>query len=110
MKALPFEQLLVQPSDFELHGSLLAIIANQLPVQAYEGRCQFILSFDGGVTWEVFRNGRWKSVNAADMAKVRELGMSFKALARIKEAHFQDKGSQLRIGYYLTRAFIVKRK
>ncbi|SUA97331.1 filamentous hemagglutinin family outer membrane protein [Paenibacillus thiaminolyticus] len=101
MKALPFEQLLVQPSDFELHGSLLAIIANQLPVQAYEGRCQFILSFDGGVTWEVFRNGRWKSVNAADMAKVRELGMSFKALARIKEAHFQDKGSQLRIGYYL---------
>lgn len=101
MKALPFEQLVVQPSDFELHGSLLAIIANQLPVQAYEGRCQFILSFDGGVTWEVFRNGRWKSVNAADMAKVRELGMSFKALARIKETHFQDKGSQLRIGYYL---------
>ena len=101
MKALPFEQLVVQPSDFELHGSLLAIIANQLPVQAYEGRCQFILSFDGGVTWEVFRNGRWKTVNGADMAKVRELGMSFKALARIKEVHFQDKGSQLRIGYYL---------
>lgn len=101
MKALPFEQLLVQPSDFELHGSLLAIIANQLPVHVYEGRCRFILSFDGGMTWEVFRNGRWKTVNAADMAKVRELGMSFKALARIKEAHFQDKGSQLRIGYYL---------
>ncbi|MBG9792817.1 hypothetical protein ABD76_10085 [Paenibacillus dendritiformis] len=101
MKALPFEQLVVQPGDFELHGSFLAIIANQLPVHAYEGRCRFILSFDGGVTWEVFRNGRWKSVNASDMAKVRELGMSFKALGKIKEAHFQDKGSQLRIGYYL---------
>lgn len=101
MKALPFEQLVVQPSDFELHGSLLAIIANQLPVHAYEGRCRFILSFDGGVTWEVFRNGRWKSVNVDDMAKVRELGMSFKALGKIKEANFQNKGSQLRIGYYL---------
>ncbi len=101
MKALPFEQLVVQPGDFELHGSLLAIIANQIPVNAYEGRCQFILSFDGGVTWEVFRNGRWKTVNASDMAKVRELGMSFKALVKIKEANFQDKGCQLRIGYYL---------
>lgn len=101
MKALPFEQLVVQPGDFELHGSLLAIIANQIPVNAYEGRCQFILSFDGGVTWEVFRNGRWKTVNASDMAKVRELGMSFKALGKIKEANFQDKGCQLRIGYYL---------
>ncbi|BFH70106.1 hypothetical protein J27TS7_28480 [Paenibacillus dendritiformis] len=101
MKALPFEQLVVQPGDFELHGSLLAIIANQIPVNAYEGRCRFILSFDGGVTWEVFRNGRWKTVNASDMAKVRELGMSFKALGKIKEANFQDKGCQLRIGYYL---------
>lgn len=101
MKALPFEQLVVQPSDFELHGSLIAIIANQLPVHVYEGRCRFILSFDGGLTWEVFRNGRWKSVNVDDMAKVRELGMSFKVLGKIKEANFQDKGSQLRIGYYL---------
>lgn len=101
MKALPFEQLVVQPGDFELHGSLLAIIANQIPVNANEGRCRFILSFDGGVTWEVFRNGRWKTVNASDMAKVRELGMSFKALGKIKEANFQDKGCQLRIGYYL---------
>lgn len=100
MKALPFEQFVVQPGDFELHGSLLAIIANQLPVHAYEGRCRFMLSFDGGVTWEVVRNGQWKTVNVDDMAKVRELGMSFKALGKIKEVNFQDKGSQLRIGYY----------
>ncbi|WP_019422845.1 hypothetical protein [Paenibacillus sp. OSY-SE] len=101
MDALPIEQLTVQPSDFDLHGSLLSIVANKLPTNTYDGICKFIVSFDNGVTWEVFRNGKWRTVNAADMVKVREQGMSFKALAQIKEKHLLNKGKQIRIGYYL---------
>ncbi|MCE5169644.1 hypothetical protein LQV63_09995 [Paenibacillus profundus] len=103
MTALPFEQLIVQPSDFDLHGNLLSIAANKLPaeVSAYDGTCKFIVSFDKGATWEAFKNGKWKTVNAADMVNVREQGMSFKTLAQIKEKHLLNKGKQIRIGYYL---------
>ncbi|MCM3341733.1 hypothetical protein M3650_24680 [Paenibacillus sp. MER TA 81-3] len=103
MTALPIEQLIVQPSDFDLHGNLISIVANKLPaeVNAYDGTCKFIVSFDKGATWEAFKNGKWKTVNAADMVKVREQGMSFKTLAQVNEKHFLDKGKQIRIGYYL---------
>ncbi|MFW5433164.1 hypothetical protein [Paenibacillus apiarius] len=101
MTALPFEQLIVQPSDFDLHGSLLSIVANKLPTQVYDGTCKFIVSFDKGAVWEALRNGKWKTVNAADMENIREQGMSFKALAHIKEKHLSNKGKQIRIGYFL---------
>ncbi|MBN3522260.1 hypothetical protein [Paenibacillus apiarius] len=101
MTALPFEQLIVQPSDFDLHGSLLSIVANKLPTQVYDGTCKFIVSFDKGAVWEAFRNGKWKTVNAADMENIREQGMSFKSLAHIKENHLSNKGKQIRIGYFL---------
>jgi len=103
INALPDEQLVVHPDDFELHGSLDGIIVQKLSLQpdAYEGKVRIIVSFDKGTTWEAYHNRKWKRIDIADLSEVAEKGMSLSTIDSLGEQHFSSKGNQIRIAYYL---------
>ncbi|WP_068619999.1 DUF4082 domain-containing protein [Paenibacillus tuaregi] len=101
LKALPFEQLLLQPSDFKINGSLQSIIVNKITSQFPEGTHKYIVSFDSGQTWEAYKSKKWLKVNPTNLEEVKTYAMSLATLQTLKEAAFAGKGKQIRIGYYL---------
>lgn len=103
MNALPFEQLVVYPDDFELHNSLSAIIVQKLQLQpgTYEGKVRIIVSFDKGTTWEAYHNKKWKRIDIGDLSDIAEKGMSLSTIDSLGEQHYSGKGNHVRIAYYM---------
>ncbi|ASA22788.1 hypothetical protein B9T62_19465 [Paenibacillus donghaensis] len=92
--ALPFEQLIIQPSDFSSYGTVKSFVASKIG----DARLRFITSFDSGTTWKIYRFGKWRLINKADLLIVRKKGMSVDELNVIPE---KDLIGANRLGYYL---------
>ncbi|CAJ0570727.1 unnamed protein product, partial [Mesorhabditis spiculigera] len=61
--ALPFEQLIVQPSDIALYGDVKKIIATKVVATSAEGILKLAASFDSGITWKTYHFNKWFDVD-----------------------------------------------
>lgn len=95
---IPVKQALFQPKEFELHGDLANIIANQT---GSLGKFRTVISFDDGNTWEAFKWDEWITINLSNLTDVRSKGMSAYDLSKLTKEVFLDKGERLKLAYYL---------
>jgi hypothetical protein len=95
--ALPFEQLIVQPSDIALYGEIKKIIATKVIPTSAEGILKMAASFDSGLTWKTYRFNKWFDVNITNSTLFKRKGMSLDTLNAIPE---RDLTGLTRIAYY----------
>ncbi|MGM1044910.1 MAG: SPRY domain-containing protein [Bacillota bacterium] len=98
VNAHPFSQLVVQEEDFQMYGNLQNIIVNKISAT---GTVKFLLSFDGGSTWEYNIFNKWRTVNINDPISVKKNAMDITTISSLAPKDFSSKGSKIRIAYYL---------
>ncbi|SHN71809.1 SPRY domain-containing protein [Paenibacillus sp. ov031] len=95
--ALPFEQLIVQPSDIALYGDVKKIIATKVVPTSAEGILKMAASFDSGLTWKTYRFNKWFEMDITNSTLFKRKGMSLDTLNAIPE---KDLTGLTRIAYY----------
>ncbi|HBU84056.1 MAG TPA: hypothetical protein DEF35_20795 [Paenibacillus sp.] len=95
--ALPFEQLIVQPSDIALYGDMKKIIGTKVAQTTVEGILKMAASFDSGLTWKTYRFNKWFDVNITNSTLFKREGMSLNTLNAIPE---KELTGLTRIAYY----------
>ncbi|MGG1650397.1 discoidin domain-containing protein [Paenibacillus sp. NRS-1775] len=95
--ALPVGQFIKQSNDFTLPGSLqqITIIKNA------SNNAKFLLSFDSGHSWKVYRYGKWTEVFVDDLNTIKKQAMTYKEISKLVESNFKNQGSTVRFGYYI---------
>ncbi|WP_427051184.1 hypothetical protein [Paenibacillus sp. TC-CSREp1] len=96
--ALPFEQIIVQPTDFELYGDLKKLVAAKINDSRTEGTLRLAASFDSGLTWKTYRFDKWVSLDIQNTTLFKRKGMIVETLNTIPE---QDLTGLNRVAYYL---------
>ncbi|WP_251502696.1 hypothetical protein [Paenibacillus polysaccharolyticus] len=96
--ALPFEQMIVQPTDLVLYGDLKKLVATKIVDSRTEGTLRFAASFDSGLTWKTYRFDRWVSLDIQNTTLFKRKGMTVETLNTIPE---QDLAGLTRVAYYL---------
>ncbi|MBE7896289.1 discoidin domain-containing protein [Paenibacillus polymyxa] len=97
LSALPVNQFVKQSNDFTLPGSLQAITV----IKTASNNAKFLLSFDSGLTWKVYRYGKWIEVIVDDLNTIRKQAMSYKEISKLNESNFKNQGDKVRFGYYI---------
>ena len=95
--ALPFEQLIVQPTDITLYGDVQKIVAVKVAQNAPEGILKMAASFDSGLTWKTYRFNKWFDMDIQNSTLFKRKGMSLDTLNTILE---KDLTGLTRIAYY----------
>lgn len=95
--ALPFEQIIVQPTDVVLYGDLKKLVASKIVDSRTEGTLRVAASFDSGLTWKTYRFDKWVSQDIQNTTLFKRKGMSVETLNTIPE---QDLPGLTRIAYY----------
>lgn len=98
MNALPFEQILITPDDFEIFGTIQNVIANKV---GDTGKLKMLMSFDQGDTWESCRYGVWNVIDIDDLDQVKNDAMTVHDIGKLKEKHFKGKGDLIKLAYYI---------
>ncbi|WP_339837381.1 hypothetical protein [Paenibacillus sp. FSL R7-0272] len=96
--ALPFEQIIVQPTDIELYGDLKKLVASKIVASRTEGTIRLVASFDSGLTWKTYRFDKWVTLDFQNTTLFKRKGMSVETLSMIPE---QDLTGLTRVAYYL---------
>ncbi|MGQ8871427.1 hypothetical protein [Paenibacillus sp. TSA_86.1] len=96
--ALPFEQMIVQPTDLVLYGDLKKLVATKIVDSRTEGTLRFAASFDSGLTWKTYRFDRWVSLDIQNTTLFKRKGMTVETLNTISQ---QDLAGLTRVAYYL---------
>lgn len=96
--ALPFEQMIVQPTDLELYGDLKKLVAAKITDNRMEGTLRLAASFDSGLTWKTYRFDKWVSLDIQNTTLFKRKGMNVEMLNMIPE---QDLTGLNRVAYYL---------
>lgn len=95
--ALPFEQLIVQPTDIALYGDVKKVVATKVTENSPEGILRMAASFDSGLTWKTYRFNKWFNMDIQDATLFKRKGMNLDTLNAIPE---QDLTGLTRIAYY----------
>lgn len=95
--ALPFEQLIVQPTDIALYGDVKKVIATKVTENSPEGILRMAASFDSGLTWKTYRFNKWFNMDIKDTTLFKRKGMNLDTLNAIPEKDLIDL---TRIAYY----------
>nr|WP_154958209.1 discoidin domain-containing protein [Paenibacillus xylanexedens] len=99
--ALPFEQIIVQPTDLILYGDLKKLVASKIVDTRTEGTLRLAVSFDSGLTWKTYRFDKWVTLDIQNTTLFKRKGMSVETLNRIPE---QDLTGLTRVAYYLNNS------
>lgn len=95
--ALPFEQLIVQPTDIALYGDVKKVVATKVTENSPEGILRMAASFDSGLTWKTYRFNKWLDLDIQDTTLFKRKGMNLDTLNAIPE---KDLIALTRIAYY----------
>ncbi|PQP82452.1 hypothetical protein C0Q44_13495 [Paenibacillus sp. PCH8] len=95
--ALPFEQLIVQPTDLALYGDVKKVIATKVTESSPEGILRMAASFDSGLTWKTYRFNKWFNLDIQATTLFKRKGMNLDTLNAIPE---KDLIGLTRIAYY----------
>lgn len=95
--ALPFEQLIVQPTDIALYGDVKKVVATKVTENSPEGILRMVASFDSGLTWKTYRFNKWLDLDIQDTTLFKRKGMNLDTLNAIPE---KDLIALTRIAYY----------
>ncbi|WP_339169364.1 hypothetical protein MKX75_09095 [Paenibacillus sp. FSL R5-0341] len=95
--ALPFEQLIVQPTDIALYGDVKKVIATKVTENSQEGILRMAASFDSGLTWKTYRFNKWFDLDIQNTILFKRKGMNLETLNAIPE---KDLIALTRIAYY----------
>lgn len=95
--ALPFEQLIVQPTDIALYGDVKKVVATKVTENSPEGILRMAASFDSGLTWKTYRFNKWLDLGIQDTTLFKRKGMNLDTLNAIPE---KDLIALTRIAYY----------
>ncbi|ETT36725.1 hypothetical protein C161_09448 [Paenibacillus sp. FSL R5-192] len=95
--ALPFEQLIVQPTDIALFGDVKKVIATKVTENSPEGILRMAASFDSGLTWKTYRFNKWLDMDIQNTTLFKRKGMNLDTLNAIPEKDLIDL---TRIAYY----------
>lgn len=95
--ALPFEQLIVQPTDIVLYGDVKKVVATKVTENSPEGTLRMAASFDSGLTWKTYRFNKWLDLDIKDTTLFKRKGMNLDTLNAIPE---KDPIALTRIAYY----------
>ncbi|ETT51276.1 hypothetical protein [Paenibacillus sp. FSL H7-689] len=95
--ALPFEQLIVQPTDIALYGDVKKVVATKVAENSPEGILRMAASFDSGLTWKTYRFNKWFNLDIQDTTLFKRKGMNLDTLNAIPE---KDLIALTRIAYY----------
>ncbi|MEK4369704.1 hypothetical protein [Paenibacillus sp. FSL R5-0473] len=95
--ALPFEQLIVQPTDIALYGDVKKVVATKVTENSPEGILRMAASFDSGLTWKTYRFSKWLDLDIQDTTLFKRKGMNLDTLNAIPE---KDLIALTRIAYY----------
>lgn len=104
MNALPIGQLVVQKDDIKLYGSLTKAFVERLDDGLPQGVIRTIVSFDGGITWETFKNGIWINVDTSNSEIIKSNGMTVSEMMSIKEDDYKSKlviNNKIKFAYYI---------
>lgn len=96
--ALPFEQIIVQPTDIELYGDLKKLVASKIVDSRTKGTLKLAASFDSGLTWKTYRFDKWVTLDIQNTTLFKRKGMGVETLNTISE---QDLTGLTRVAYYL---------
>lgn len=107
-KALPFAQLVLNPSDLEHYGDIQKIVASKANITSLpEGKIKFMISFDSGVTWKVYRKNTWTTLytssNTTDSSVISKNGMTIAEINAIPTTELVTQ-QKFRLGYYIEEA------
>lgn len=92
--ALPKGQLIINENPV-FYGDIKSIVASDI------GYAKYLLSFDDGVTWNVYRRG-WRSVDISDRKMILRYGMTSEELNKVPRDKFEEKSFEgFRIAYYI---------
>ncbi|MEK3922239.1 hypothetical protein [Paenibacillus sp. FSL K6-2393] len=95
--ALPFEQLIVQPTDIALYGDVKKVVVTKVTENSPEGILRMAASFDSGLTWKTYRFNKWLDLDIKDTTLFKRKGMNLDTLNAIPE---KDLIALTRIAYY----------
>lgn len=95
--ALPFEQLIVQPTDIALYGDVKKVVATKVTENSPKGILRMAASFDSGLTWKTYRFNKWFDLDIQDTTLFKRKGMNLDTLNAIPE---KDLIAITRIAYY----------
>ncbi|WP_340016439.1 hypothetical protein [Paenibacillus sp. FSL K6-1318] len=95
--ALPFEQLIVQPTDIALYGEVKKVVATKVTENSPEGILRMAASFDSGLTWKTYRFNKWLDMDIQNTTLFKRKGMNLDTLNAIPE---KDLIALTRIAYY----------
>lgn len=95
--ALPFEQLIVQPTDIALYGDVKKVVATKVTENSPEGVLRMAASFDSGLTWKTYRFNKWLDLDIQNTTLFKRKGMNLDTLNAIPE---KDLIALTRIAYY----------
>ncbi|MEK4661987.1 hypothetical protein MHH93_08835 [Priestia sp. FSL H7-0729] len=95
--ALPFGQLIVQPTDIALYGDVKKVVATKVTENSPEGILRMAASFDSGLTWKTYRFNKWFNMDIQDATLFKRKGMNLDTLNAIPE---KDLIALTRIAYY----------
>jgi len=95
--ALPFEQLIVQPTDIALYGDVKKVVVTKVTENSPEGILRMAASFDSGLTWKTYRFNKWLDLDIQDTTLFKRKGMNLDTLNAIPE---KDLIALTRIAYY----------
>lgn len=95
--ALPFEQLILQPTDIALYGDVKKVVATKVTENSPEGILRMAASFDSGLTWKTYRFNKWLDMDIKDTTLFKRKGMNLDTLNAIPE---KDLIALTRIAYY----------
>lgn len=95
--ALPFEQIIVHPTDLVLYGNLKKLVTSKIVDSLTEGTLKLAASFDSGLTWKTYRFDKWVTLDIQNTTLFKRKGMGVETLNTIPE---QDLTGLTRIAYY----------
>lgn len=95
--ALPFEQLIVQPTDIALYGDVKKVIATKVTENSPQGILRMAASFDSGLTWKTYRFNKWLDLDIQNTTLFKRKGMNLDTLNAIPEKNLI---ALTRIAYY----------
>lgn len=99
--AKPPSMLVFPTKDIDL-ANIEGIDSVSISLTGSGGIAKIITSFDGGLNWEVFRNGAWVKIQATKET-VRNLGMTQAELRAVPSTEWNSKNKKrkIRFAYYL---------